>query len=222
MFDNPARLSSSKRLASAVYDEIKARILTGRYAPGEWLSVDRLSEEFEVSRQPVMEAMRRLAGDWLVEILPQVGSRVASHEPQAMLDFISSMVEMEMQVASFAAERRTQEQVVRLVELLERIVERPELDTENELLGRAYHNLVLEMAHSSAMARLCEQMWDFSTFASEVVNRDRERVSVRRRATALKRLTDAISEQNAEEARHQVAVWLSSRTGVPMARKKSA
>jgi DNA-binding GntR family transcriptional regulator len=41
--------------------------------------------EFGGSKQPVMEALRRLSGDGLIEILPQVGSRVAT--PRDVSDF---------------------------------------------------------------------------------------------------------------------------------------
>src|SRR4029079_8661472 len=70
------------RLNHAVYDQLKERLLEGRYTAGERLSTEALRTEFGVSKQPVMEALRRLAGDGLVEIVPQVGSRVATYSPR--------------------------------------------------------------------------------------------------------------------------------------------
>src|ERR671930_190560 len=82
-------LLPARRLASAVYDQLKQGILSGEYPPETWLSVEELCQHFQVSRQPVMEAMRRLSGEWLVEIVPQVGCRVAEYDQQAIDDFIS-------------------------------------------------------------------------------------------------------------------------------------
>ena len=69
------------RLNHAVYGELRERLLSGRYAAGARLSTEELRTEFGVSKQPVMEALRRLSADGMVEIVPQVGSLVAVHEP---------------------------------------------------------------------------------------------------------------------------------------------
>ena len=72
----PVAAASGKRLAPVVYEMLKERLLEGTYQAGERLSVETLKTEFEVSKQPVMEALHRLAADGLVEIVPQVGCRV--------------------------------------------------------------------------------------------------------------------------------------------------
>src|SRR3954447_14808976 len=79
----------ARRLASTVYDQLKQGIVSGEYPPETWLSVEDLCHDFQVSRQPVMEAMRRLSGEWLVEIVPQVGCRVASYPAPALRDFMA-------------------------------------------------------------------------------------------------------------------------------------
>jgi hypothetical protein len=43
----------------------------------------------DVSKQPIMDALRRLASDGLVEIIPQVGCRIPVHEPQDVTDFFA-------------------------------------------------------------------------------------------------------------------------------------
>lgn len=72
----------ARRLAETVYDEVKDAIIRGVLAPGEKVSVEELCTQFGVSRQPVMEAMRRLSGDWFVDIVPQVGCRVCDYSAQ--------------------------------------------------------------------------------------------------------------------------------------------
>src|SRR4051794_20612048 len=128
-------ISPAKRLSSTVYDEVKARILAGEYAPGDWLSVEDLCRAFQVSRQPVMEAMRRLSGEWLVEIVPQVGCRVAVYDPQAFRDFLATFGEMEGHLGALASERRTPEQVARLTTLLDRL-------NRNTKPGLVYRDLI--------------------------------------------------------------------------------
>ena len=95
------------RLNHAVYDQLKERLLEGRYTAGERLSTEALRTEFGVSKQPVMEALRRLAGDGLIEVVPQVGSRVATYSPREVSDFFVMFGGFEGTIASIAALRRT-------------------------------------------------------------------------------------------------------------------
>jgi DNA-binding GntR family transcriptional regulator len=67
------------RLNYAVYDQLKERLLEGRYAAGDRLSAEALRTEFGVSKQPVMEAVRRLARDGLIEIVPQALDRARGY-----------------------------------------------------------------------------------------------------------------------------------------------
>jgi DNA-binding GntR family transcriptional regulator len=56
-----------------------------------------------VSKQPVMEALRRLSADGMVEIVPQVGSLVAVHEPRETDDFYLMFSGFEGAIAGIAA-----------------------------------------------------------------------------------------------------------------------
>jgi DNA-binding GntR family transcriptional regulator len=58
--------------------EIRNRILSGEYEPGMRLDIDALSEEFDISRTPVREAMLELAYDGLVLVAPRRGITVMS------------------------------------------------------------------------------------------------------------------------------------------------
>ena len=57
-------------LSRTVADWLAQRIITGESAPGERLTEPRLAELAGVSRSPVREALRILAGEGLVEITP--------------------------------------------------------------------------------------------------------------------------------------------------------
>lgn len=65
-----------------IYEELRRAILHGRYLPGERLTEVELATEFSVSRTPVREAIRQLAVDGLIELLPHRGAvvRVAGTE----------------------------------------------------------------------------------------------------------------------------------------------
>jgi DNA-binding GntR family transcriptional regulator len=207
----PRPVTPAKRLSSAVYDAVKPRILEGVYKPGEWISVDDLCREFQVSRQPVMEALRRLSGEWLVSIIPQVGCRVPSYEPTSFRDFLGTFGEMEGQLGALAAQRRTPEQVEELHGLLRQLREHTQHDMAYRRLNRDFHRVVLEMAHSEILARLCEQMWDFGDFVYSTLSGALIDDDLTKTLEAQMRLVEAIEHENPSLARLHMAVWL---TGV--------
>ncbi len=63
-------------LSRTVADWLAQRIISGEAAPGERLTEPRIAELAGVSRSPVREALRILAGEGLVEITPRHGARV--------------------------------------------------------------------------------------------------------------------------------------------------
>ena len=70
MNDKPTSLRDN------VYAAIRSEILLCRLAPGEDMREAELATRFEVSRQPVREALLRLEQERLVTVLPRQGYRV--------------------------------------------------------------------------------------------------------------------------------------------------
>ncbi len=160
----------ASRLNHAVYDQLKERLLEGRYPAGERLSTEALRTEFGVSKQPVMEALRRLSGDGMIDILPQVGSRVATYDLREVEDFYEMFGGFEGTIAGVAAVRRSTEQLVELDLISGRIgALRSEKDAGirargYRTLNRRFHEAIHLMAHSRIMADNSRRMWDLSDF----------------------------------------------------------
>ena len=64
--------------SARAYDLIRSLILEGRFAPGERLKEEELTELCGVSRTPVREGLRRLAIEGLVVVTPHQGAQVAA------------------------------------------------------------------------------------------------------------------------------------------------
>lgn len=71
-----------------IVDAIKAGIRTGRYAPGQRLIEADIAAEFGLKRGPVREALRMLAGDGIVELIPQKGARVRKLEQADLVELL--------------------------------------------------------------------------------------------------------------------------------------
>lgn len=60
-----------------IYQTLRSEILSLRFKPGNELNLQLLSEQLQVSRSPVRDALMKLSGDNLVDIFPQKGTRVS-------------------------------------------------------------------------------------------------------------------------------------------------
>ncbi|HLG79714.1 MAG TPA: GntR family transcriptional regulator [Bradyrhizobium sp.] len=63
-------------LRENVYESLRSDILSCRLAPGDDMREQELAERYAVSRQPVREALARLAREHLVTVQPRQGYRV--------------------------------------------------------------------------------------------------------------------------------------------------
>ena len=106
-------------LGQQVTDELRHAILTRRHKPGDRLVEDRLSEELGVSRVPIREALRALAAEGLVEVLPRRGASVAAVSPEVARDLVEVRATLEGLNARLAARHRAPAIVAELRSVLE-------------------------------------------------------------------------------------------------------
>ncbi|KZM50034.1 GntR family transcriptional regulator [Labrenzia sp. OB1] len=101
-------------LAQRVYEALRTAILAMDLPPGTNLKKQLICEQLGVSRSPVTEAITRLAGEGLVEVIPQSGSRVTKFSMSEIHEgaFLREAIELAA-VAKVAAER-TEEQLSEL------------------------------------------------------------------------------------------------------------
>lgn len=158
------------RLSSALYDTIKTRLLEGKYAAGERLVVETIRHEFGVSKQPVMDALRRLSSEKLVVIIPQAGCEVVSYGPREVADFYLLFGDFEGTIAAVAAARRTIDQVEQLDLISARVdalisSSNPSVRAHGyRIHNREFHGAIHSMAHSRIMEETSQRMWDMSDF----------------------------------------------------------
>ena len=108
----------SANLPSHVQATLQEAILNGGLAPGERLMVDDVAAHFGVSKIPVREALKALeAAGWVVS-QPRRGTYVRPLSPEELRETFEMRRLLEPYSARLAAERRTEEQLRELHELL--------------------------------------------------------------------------------------------------------
>jgi len=139
--------------AASICEELERRILAGVYSFGDMLPTADLVTEFKISRAPLTAALNQLRAAGYLSIIPQVGSQVITPTAEQVHDFYLMFSRVEGVMARFAAERRSEEDVVLLREIGEYLSKEAKAspavisDHYIELL-LMYHDAILMMARS--------------------------------------------------------------------------
>ncbi len=95
------------------YQTMRQMIATGRMVPGKWLKELDLAEEMDMSPTPVVEALRRLQHEGLVEVEARVGVRVRSFNTKEVRELYIMREMLECAVARECALKFEPYQVMR-------------------------------------------------------------------------------------------------------------
>ncbi|WP_084350812.1 GntR family transcriptional regulator [Millisia brevis] len=137
-----------------IYAEIRRRLTSGTYGPGDSLIPAALSVEFDVSRTPVREALALLERDGLLTItsrgyLPRIRSE------QETLDVFEVREILETAAAKAAAQRRSETDLARLTEATSRAAASAD-PTEKRLLFNDFHTILRHAARNPTLTELLQ------------------------------------------------------------------
>lgn len=153
-------LDRQQRVPGQVYELLRERIQTAELRPGESINERRLSEWLGVSRTPIREAIRRLADDGLIEIVPNVGTSVALVDPRRVYEFCQIRVNLEAAAAAEATKHITAKEGRELEALIDEqdatidsgdAVRNINVDTE-------FHQLIHRLSGFTTMADILQRV----------------------------------------------------------------
>ena len=151
----PLRVRSVVGLA---YDEIRSLIVSGALPPGSRLGQGDLAARLGISRGSVREALRRLAGDGLVEFEVNRGFFVADSGLDDVRDRLEARLELEPGVARLAAERRSEMDLETMLETIDAELAARTSDAAHDA-SRAFHVAVAAATGNQAFVKLLESLW---------------------------------------------------------------
>jgi DNA-binding GntR family transcriptional regulator len=152
---DPIRVDSVVDLA---YRRIRDLVLSGELAPGARLGQVELAERFGISRTPVREALRRLAGEGLVDQISNRGFRVADLGLDAVLRRLEVRALLEPGIARLAAERRSERDIEAMRAAIER-EERAGSGIEAHDASRDFHVALARATGNEELVRVLESLW---------------------------------------------------------------
>lgn len=162
-------LRTAPGLAEQLYSAVLDEICDGTLAPGAHLVQEQLAERFEVSRQPVQQAMARLRADGLVEDVGKRGLRVAAldldrmqhhYEIRAALDALAARRAAERAQADAAVARDIGKRGRAILADGARAI-RDGLTREQIRHDEAFHKLIYDASGNPLLARTAEAHWRF-------------------------------------------------------------
>lgn len=112
-----------KPLHEAAVERLRDMIIEGELAVGERLHDGNLAEILSVSRTPVREAIKLLATEGLVELLPGRGARVADLSIASVSELFEVIAGIERHACELAAVRMSPRELEKLQKMHDRMAE---------------------------------------------------------------------------------------------------
>ena len=151
-------------LHDAVLNQLRDMIIEGKLAPGARINEGQVGASLGVSRTPLREAIKTLASEGLVEILPAKGAIVRRFSEQDIFDTLEVLKIMEQKAGLLACERASDAQINEIAalhhEMMALFARRDRLayfkrNQEIHLaIVRASGNAVLAQTHEQLQARI--------------------------------------------------------------------
>ncbi|NGQ91755.1 GntR family transcriptional regulator [Rhodobacter sp. HX-7-19] len=129
-------------------EDLRRKILTQHLEPGTYLDETELSESYGISRPPLREVLRQLAGEGYVLLIENRGAQVAPMTHKTLRNFFVAAPMIYAGVTRLAAEHATTAQLDRLkqVQMAFRAAIRTGNAADRALENERFHSVIGEMA----------------------------------------------------------------------------
>ena len=129
---------------------LKVAILTLKFGPGSDLDEAHLSEELGLSRTPLREVFRELAGEGYIDLRQNRGARVSEMSHTTLRDFFLAAPMIYSAVMRLAAQHALPEQIAALktAQIEFKAALDSGISSDRALANNRFHQITGEMAHN--------------------------------------------------------------------------
>jgi DNA-binding GntR family transcriptional regulator len=158
------RLSKKPPLRDIAYSHIKNSILSGQLQPGEAILENDICEVLDLSRTPVREAIRQLANENLIEMIPRRGAFVCEISISEVKDVFQLREILDCMAVRLACGQVPTSYLDEFDTLFNRLVQGPENQDAHEALqvDRRFHELILDSCGNKWLRDLTSLLLDKS------------------------------------------------------------
>ena len=209
-------------MSQAVYRHLRERLIAGQFRPGERLTLDAVARALGTSHMPVREAIRRLAAERALEILPNRTVRVPQMTRSRFGEILVIRKLLEGNAVAQAARRidaPALAQARRVSDAFGAEIRRRQPDIpELILMNKALHFTVYAACGNRVLLELIEALW---LQVGPVINLDlrsgSRRIAEAPSAIHHDRLVHALERRDARAARSALVDDLTSAAEVILA-----
>ncbi len=161
----PRALGAGPRDSSVemAYKAIRQRILDNVYPAGHRALEQEYADELGLSRTPVREALLKLAGEGLVEVIPRHGTRVLPVSTEDMREIYQMLTALEPMAAELLANKKLPaadlQPLIKASRDMTAALKSDNLDAWAEADER-YHRLLIALAGNRLLADTVQGLWD--------------------------------------------------------------
>jgi DNA-binding GntR family transcriptional regulator len=151
-------------LRDIAYEQIKHRITTCAYKPGEYLNEAFVCANLGIGRTPVHQALDRLMLDGLVEVIPRKGVIVKPISMDEVMQIIEVRTLNECYGVRLAALRASQDQITHLTDVLNRAAQWIAARNNEQImmLDREFHGVLAQASSNDVLAEQLGRLHDRS------------------------------------------------------------
>jgi len=148
-------------LFERVYGKLSDALFSGAFAPGETLTIRALAEQLGTSVMPAREALRRLAAEGALDVLPNRSIRVPFMDTASASELRRLRMLLEGEATAIAATRLTAESLQHIRAFHRDFESSVKSGHVAKLLeaGQKFHFAIYEGAQSPKMFAIIQMLW---------------------------------------------------------------
>ena len=154
------KVKHDNSLSKAVYDDFYRQILSGKLKPGERITETQISESMIISRAPVREALKRLAEEGLVILIPRSGCYVTEPTPSEIDELYEIRQRLEAMALEYGFDNMDKKCLQKLRKQFQDCsnLTHAELLKKEILLDTKLHNLIAEASNLKYLQEILAKM----------------------------------------------------------------
>ena len=146
----------------AAYVALRDAIRTGTLAAGQRITLRELADSLGMSLTPIREAVQALAAEGLVEQRPNIGTVVATHNPDKVREVYQLRLLLEPVAARMAAEKATDDDLRDIESAYDDLRDAVETGMHSRVpaLNAVFHRRIYLSAKSSFLIEFIDRLWN--------------------------------------------------------------
>lgn len=154
------KINNYELLSRKVYHILKKRIIEEDLKPGEKILEVNIAEQLGVSRTPIREALRELAAEGFVKMIPNQRMVVSNVSIEDIKEVLQVRILLEGFAAPIAAKKINKGEIKKLEKIIEKMnisVSKDDAVAYSNLNGE-FHNLILKVCGNKRFIKICANL----------------------------------------------------------------